>query len=371
MQSLTRVLIVDDNPVNCEICVEILEADFRTRVASSGEEAIAIAESFEPDIILLDIMMPGMDGLEVCRRIRNSTRPWTKIILVSAKSQLSDRLAGYDAGADDYITKPFDEEELLAKINVAVRMKGVEEIDDVKHRLLDVMQHGTRTPLTHIVANADLLANMGEMLTSDERRQQAETISNSATQLAHWVTAAEQLMAFKTGRVQFESEQRNLAAVVRELAGHEPFASEESGIKIRVHGDDELVAEIDVEFFELMVSSLVREATAQCLDGHEVTIFIGQRPQGVACVSVTRSGKPISAELMPEYFELFSSFDDVIDGQSDGISLAIAREIALFHNGSIRAKNLPDGRVMVEAQFPLNQAAAWLTETADPQQQSR
>jgi CheY-like chemotaxis protein len=110
-----KVLAVDDNPVNLEIVAELLGDYYRVKFAQSGREAIQIAERFQPGIILLDVMMPDMDGLQACRALRalpgivDST-----IIMISAKAMPSEQAAGIRAGADDYITKPFDDNELLA-----------------------------------------------------------------------------------------------------------------------------------------------------------------------------------------------------------------------------------------------------------------
>ena len=127
-----RILIVDDDPVNVEIICEILGSDYNLATANGGREAVSSAEQFKPDIILLDIMMPDINGYEVCRIIRrNKELKLTKIILVSAKQMLEDRLEGYKAGADEYISKPFDAEELKAKIKIFLRLKSVEEIEKI------------------------------------------------------------------------------------------------------------------------------------------------------------------------------------------------------------------------------------------------
>ena len=119
MQRQSRILLVDDNPTNLAILEEMLGDEYRWGTATSGEEALEIAPDFQPDLILLDVMMPGINGYETCRRIRaNPALRNVKIVMVSAKALVSERLEGYDAGADDYLTKPFDEKELLAKVRV-------------------------------------------------------------------------------------------------------------------------------------------------------------------------------------------------------------------------------------------------------------
>jgi CheY-like chemotaxis protein len=115
MRHKTRILAVDDNPINLGILDEMLSGEYRVKFAQSGPQAIDLATRFEPAVILLDVMMPGMDGLEVCRQLRQkAVLSNTAIIMVSAKAMPSEQAAGVSAGADEYITKPFDEVELFA-----------------------------------------------------------------------------------------------------------------------------------------------------------------------------------------------------------------------------------------------------------------
>ncbi|MFQ5413836.1 MAG: HD domain-containing phosphohydrolase [Phycisphaerae bacterium] len=121
-----RVLIVDDDALNVEILEEILGDMYETASADSGEACLDRMCDFGPDVVLLDIMMPGIDGYETCRRIKAAPEgTLTQVILVSAKASTQERLEGYDAGADDYLAKPFDQEELLAKVRVQFRLRGV------------------------------------------------------------------------------------------------------------------------------------------------------------------------------------------------------------------------------------------------------
>ena len=104
-----RILIVDDHPVNRAVLEELLRDEYETATAESGEEAKSRAPEFRPDLVLLDVMMPGISGFEVCRWMRTHARlAATKIIIVSAKSTCADKKEGIAAGADEYITKPFD-----------------------------------------------------------------------------------------------------------------------------------------------------------------------------------------------------------------------------------------------------------------------
>ena len=118
MRPNKKVLVVDDNPVNLGILEEMLSGEYSLSFARNGEEALKVASRVNPAVILLDVMMPGMDGLETCRRLRQSfSLSDCAIVMVTAKALPSEQAAGLASGADDYITKPFDEVDLLVLLN--------------------------------------------------------------------------------------------------------------------------------------------------------------------------------------------------------------------------------------------------------------
>ena len=122
MQPIKKILTVDDESLNNEIVQEILGYDYDVKTATTSDEALKIALDFQPDLILLDIMMPGMDGYEVCRRLRaNAAFRDTTIIMVSAKETIEDKVKGYEVGASDYISKPFTEESLRESVAFFLR----------------------------------------------------------------------------------------------------------------------------------------------------------------------------------------------------------------------------------------------------------
>lgn len=111
-----RILAIDDSPTNLLILEEILGEPYRLVCARSGAEGITFARTLRPDLVMLDVMMPGLDGYEVCRELRADPACRAKLLIVSAKALGSEREAGFAAGADDYLTKPFEESALLAKV---------------------------------------------------------------------------------------------------------------------------------------------------------------------------------------------------------------------------------------------------------------
>jgi serine phosphatase RsbU (regulator of sigma subunit) len=129
MRTPPLILIVDDNPANVEILQMRLAAnDYEIITASDGEAGLALARDRQPDLILLDIMMPKMDGFEVCRRLKgDASLPFMPIIMVTAKTDSKDVVAGLEAGGDEYLTKPVDHASLVARVKSMLRIKSLHD----------------------------------------------------------------------------------------------------------------------------------------------------------------------------------------------------------------------------------------------------
>jgi len=141
-----RILVVDDNPDNVEIInARLSSRGFLVETATNGEEALARVEENPPHLILLDVMMPIMDGYEVSRRIKGSSSlPFIPIILVTARDSTQDKVEGLDAGADDYLTKPINFPELEARVRSMLRIKRLQDQLDEKNRELEVVNKKLR-----------------------------------------------------------------------------------------------------------------------------------------------------------------------------------------------------------------------------------
>ena len=122
-----RVLVVDDDPTIAEVVGDYLrEAGLEPRHAADGPSALSLAEAWQPDIVILDLMLPGLDGLEVCRRLRKARdgQHPLPVIMLTALGEESERVAGLETGADDYVTKPFSPRELALRVQAVLRRAG-------------------------------------------------------------------------------------------------------------------------------------------------------------------------------------------------------------------------------------------------------
>ncbi|MGE7473103.1 PleD family two-component system response regulator [Bosea sp. NPDC003192] len=171
-----RVLVVDDIPANVKLLEAKLGAEyFDVVTATNGIDALAICERGETDIVLLDVMMPGMNGFEVCRRLKsNATTAHIPVVMVTTLDQPSDRLKGLDAGADDFLTKPIDDTALFARVRSLVRLKSV--TDELRQRALASRQLGIADPLAAAAAETGL---NGRVLLIEDRPLIAERLTQA------------------------------------------------------------------------------------------------------------------------------------------------------------------------------------------------
>ena len=129
--STTRVMVVDDDNNICEFLRLYLEKEqFEVEICHDGQEALDKFQKFDPSIILLDVMMPKLDGWQVCREIRKVSQ--TPIIMITAKGETFDKVLGLELGADDYVVKPFDAKEIVARVKAVLRRTGAADGDGIK-----------------------------------------------------------------------------------------------------------------------------------------------------------------------------------------------------------------------------------------------
>jgi len=166
-----RVLVVDDIPANVKLLEARLSAEyFDVVTATNGFDALAICEKAECDIVLLDVMMPDMDGFEVCRRLKSNPRTHhIPVVMVTALDQASDRVRGLEAGADDFLTKPVGEVALISRVRSLTRLKMV--TDELRMRAVTSREIGIQNPEREAVAEQ---GRNGRILIVDDRASSAE-----------------------------------------------------------------------------------------------------------------------------------------------------------------------------------------------------
>lgn len=215
-----KILVIDDEPKIVEICQDYLKASgFEVVSASNGLQGLNIARREKPDLIVLDLMMPGMDGLDVCRNLRREGN--TPIIMLTARVEESDKLVGLELGADDYITKPFSPRELVARVRVVLRRASGDTVSEVI-RVGEVTVDRTRYEA--------ILPEKTILLTPTE----FEILATLMRQPGRIFSRAQLLTAVHG--IAFESYERAIDSHIRNLRRKLETASGEARYIITVHG---------------------------------------------------------------------------------------------------------------------------------------
>ncbi|MBM3226823.1 MAG: hybrid sensor histidine kinase/response regulator [Candidatus Tectomicrobia bacterium] len=350
MHCRSRILIVDDTPTNVVLLEEILGEEYQLTVATSGEEACRIAPCFQPALILLDVMMPGIDGYETCRRLRATPGlRGIKILMVSAKTMLTERLEGYAAGADDYIIKPFDTAELLAKIRVYLRLKSIEEIDQLKTKILDLLSHKTRTPLNGIIAPAQILVDEPD-LEAPARTALLEIIQQSGQRLLKLLQKGEMLKGMKSGAWDFQAHPGDLCEIVRTAVSASAPMALQQHVQIVQELSDTAMALVDLPQIYNVVMAIL-ENGMRFSPPHTCVVVRLIQHQSMFHLTVTDQGSGIAPDVLPYVFEAYG--DMTHNHEGDGLSLAIARQILLAHNGLISVDSTPGHGTTFLVQLPV------------------
>ena len=245
------ILVVDDTPENIDILIELLE-DFECQIAINGEDALETAwEGDPPDLILLDIMMPEMDGYEVCKRLRaNKKTKDVPVIFLTAKTEKDDIVKGFEVGGQDYITKPFDARELMERVKTQIELKTQREIlknltevleqkvqertaelkesnknldkantqlltlDEAKNKFLMLISHEIRTPLNGIVGSAYFL---NDMIDDPELKDFLDMLKESVDRLDKFSKTALEITQMQTVGREMEKTSFSLNKVVAKV----------------------------------------------------------------------------------------------------------------------------------------------------------
>ncbi|MBU1234224.1 MAG: hybrid sensor histidine kinase/response regulator [Proteobacteria bacterium] len=330
---VSKVLIVDDEPINVKLIEEILEYEdeFTCRTAINGEEALSILDNYYPDIILLDIMMPGMSGYETCRRIKNEKKhKFAKVLMISGKAMVEERLAGYEAGADDYITKPFIDDELLAKLKVFSKLKKTEEIDELKTSILQLFSHETKTPLNGILLGSQLILDSPSL--PEKITDYARLIKISGERIHDLVRKILLLSNLRNNKkLSFRSQsvQRYLQELLEQVTHN---IIKKCAINVSCPTDFEMT--VDWKLFHEAFRSVVENAVKYSPDGGTVEIEASCNESGPS-FRITDHGNGIDPSVKDKIFDEF--YSQHIENHSKGtaLSLAIAREIMTLHLGTL------------------------------------
>lgn len=348
----SKILIVDDDPMNILILEEMLREHYDLNTASDEDSALKICEVFKPDLILLDLMLQFTNGYELCRKLKsNQTSAFTKIILISSKALLKDRLFGYQAGADDYLSKPFDRDELLAKVRIFIRLKSVEEIDRVKDDLINVFSHETRTPLNAIIGFAKLLKDSPSV--AGEEQEFVDLILESGHSLLNLSNKAILLSNLKKGSMELNPIAITASQLMEMASRKIPHSLLHKNITVE-NITEGIAGTLDPKLGETALSYLMDNAYRFSPKESSITVKAEITENGDFVIGVSDSGPGIQPSRLTKIFDEFGIDDVAHHGRGHGLSLSIVKQIMLLHGGTVKAENNPDKGCTIKLVFPQN-----------------
>ncbi len=354
-----KILIVDDDRLNIRILEGILNkiAGYVTAESYSGESALAVYDTFQPDLVLLDVMLPGIDGFETCRRLRQQYgEKCAPVIFITAKSGSDDVVEGLGAGAVDYLPKPFKPKEVVARIRTHLQNRALVEqqillveqlsrANSAKNRFLGMAAHDLRNPLASIRGLAEFLREGAVGRLSADQLDLINTIHDASQSMLIMVNELLDVAAIEAGDLKLTLEAQNLTDLVAKSVSLTNFEAAKKGTHVEfTPPTDPLVLPIDPAKMKQVLANLLSNAVKYSPPGSTVRVTTQfDLPAATCSFSVRDEGPGIPAGERDKLFQDFSRLSVKPTGgeKSTGLGLAICRKIVEAHHGTIVAENLP------------------------------
>ena len=362
------ILIVDDEEVNVRLIKGMLAPEnYNLISAFSGPEALSMLASNHPDLIMLDVMMPEMDGFETCRKIKQDKK--TKIIpvlMVTALSEKEHRLKALDCGADDFLSKPVDKTELKIRVKSLVRIKKyhnelderykeiekknvqLQELEEFKDSLLHMIVHDLKNPLFAISGNIELLLLDKENF-SEAQGIAAENCLSSCKNLSDMIEQLLDINKLENKKLQLEKEMTDLVSLIDDTLNQLLKRAEEKQISINfINPNGNATISIDSRLIRRVISNLVDNGIRHTPKGGRIEIVSElQKSKNNLCFSVRDSGTGLNPAYHQKIFDKFEQVDLKNKGISvgtAGLGLAFCKLAVEAHGGEIWVESEGEGR---------------------------
>ncbi len=318
-QTQQTVLVVEDAPENIALISSLLRGTYRTRVATNGEKGLQIASSDEPpDLILLDIMMPGMDGYEVCRHLK--AQPKTSeipVIFLTAKSEMEDERVGLGLGAVDYITKPISPPILMARIKTHLRLhtqnrelrenyRALRRLEELRDNLVHMIVHDLRSPLTSVMGYLDLLMDSETSVFTPEDRELLEVARSSAETLHEMVSAVLDVNRMESQEIKLNLTNCQLVTLANEALSKLQPLRQERNLILDVP-EEPVIIRADAGLLVRVIRNLLANALKFTAPDGEISLIVRPSEDRVRVVI-----KDDGIGIPPEYHKrIFDKFGQV------------------------------------------------------------
>ena len=359
-----EILVVDDTPQTLKLLAEILSsARHRVRPADSGALALASAEARPPDLILLDVKMPQMNGFEVCRRLKqNPATQAIPVIFLSGLSDLDDRVQGFQLGAVDFVSKPFQREELLARVQTHLELSRLRnhllaevtkqthdlrsaydelaKASRLKDEFFSMMSHELRTPLTAVIGLTEILRTGAYGSLKQEQSEALGVIESSGRRLLRMINNILEYAQLGAGQGKLQLMECSVADLVKSALESIRSHAEMKNILLDFQmTESNWLIWLDPQIVKKILVALLENAVKFTDTGGSAGIVVRTAADGkVVEFEVWDTGHGIAEEELLNLFKPFLQLDAGLDRMYDGsgLGLALAQKLANFHGGEIR-----------------------------------
>jgi signal transduction histidine kinase len=361
------ILVVDDQPINLKVIASVLSQEYSLSIANNGVNALKMLEKGLPDLILLDIMMPEMDGFEVCRQIKQNER--TKdipVIFLTAKTDIKDIIKGFDYGAVDYIFKPFNPTEMKVRIlnhlnlyhakNELKQMyqqllvsqealknanQQLEQSNNEKDKFFSIIAHDLRSPFTGFLGLTKMMADDVSAMSLADIQEVAVGMRDSASNLFRLLENLLEWSQMEQGMLPFNPEMAPLRPIVSESVTMVLESAKSKGIEISYDIPADLVIFADIKILETIIRNLVSNALKFTPQGGLIFISASVNAENLVEISVKDTGIGMDADILDNLFRIDARTGrEGTEGElSTGLGLILCKEFVEKHEGSIWAES--------------------------------
>ncbi|WP_395849542.1 ATP-binding protein [Cystobacter fuscus] len=360
LPSKPRILIADDNADMRGYIKSLLQRSSEVRTVEDGEAAHTTVLQWTPDLVLSDVMMPRLDGFGLLRKLREDARTRSvPLILLSARAGTEARIEGLQAGADDYLVKPFNAPELLARVESAVRLarertereRAAGDRVKLEQQLIGIVSHDLRSPISAILMSTQLLLRRMDL--DEKTAKMAARIQSSAERANRMIR---DLLDFTQARLGGGLRIERAPAALHDIVWHavEEVKLAHSGREFLLDMDEMPTSEWDADRLSQVVINLVSNAVKYSPTPSPVRIQVRKRPH-LALLEVHNGGEPISPTLLPLLFEPLQRGGQSVDkaGRSIGLGLYIVDQIVRAHGGTVSVQSTTQSGTTFSVHLPL------------------
>ena len=323
------------------------QAGYEVMPASSGAEALEGVRVQSPDLILLDLMMPEMDGLEVCRQLKaDASLRQIPVIFLTASNEMEHLVKGFEVGAVDYVTKPFNPPELLARVRTHLELKHarqqLREMNDEKNEFMGIAAHDLRSPLNAVKGYAEMMREEPAM-EHQERAELLDRIHDATKRMADMVQNLLDANRIERGEMKLHLAPTGLSALVASVTeAQRPRATAKQQT---IHFETEaasITAPVDPNVMVQVLENLVSNAVKYSPPGKRIFVRLKKEP-GAVRVEVQDEGPGLSAEDQKKLFGKFARLSAKPTGgeQATGLGLSIVKRMVEAMNGKVWCESEP------------------------------